>query len=96
MAISYVVEEGEVSEEVEVPLRDGGLPVFKIGGAHLAAELDARRYRGLRLPNGLLVILASDPEATKAAKNPTPKSVFRFLEMKTKRWVDSMGLEEGM
>ena len=35
-------------------------------------------------------------EATKAAKNPTPKSVFRFLEMKTKRWVDSMGLEEGM
>ena len=34
-------QESEAS--LERPLREGGLPVFKIGGAHLAAELDAKR-----------------------------------------------------
>ena len=41
---TVVVCAGQESEaSLEVPLREGGLPVFKIGGAHLAAELDAKR-----------------------------------------------------
>ena len=41
---TVVVCVGQESEaSLEKPLRDAGLPVFKIGGAHLAAELDAKR-----------------------------------------------------
>lgn len=32
-----------------------------------SAELDPRSYRGLRLANGIRVLLASDPDTTKAA-----------------------------
>ena len=41
---TIVVCAGQTSESsLEKPLTEGGLPVFKIGGAHLAAELDAKR-----------------------------------------------------
>ena len=41
---TVVVCAGQESEaSLEKPLAAGGLPVFKIGGAHLAAELDAKR-----------------------------------------------------
>jgi 2,4-dienoyl-CoA reductase (NADPH2) len=33
----------ECEVTLEAPLRAAGLPAFKIGGAHLAAELDAKR-----------------------------------------------------
>ena len=30
-------------DSLEAPLRELGMPTFKIGGAHLASELDAKR-----------------------------------------------------
>jgi len=41
---TVVVCAGQESEaSLEAPLRAAGLPVFKVGGAHVAAELDAKR-----------------------------------------------------
>jgi len=41
---TVIVCAGQVSEaSLEKPLRDLGVPTFKIGGAHLASELDAKR-----------------------------------------------------
>ena len=42
---------------------EGRLQVFDVA----SAELDRRAYRGLILPNGLRVLLASDPASAKAA-----------------------------
>lgn len=65
---TVVVCAGQTSvTDLESPLADAGIPVFKIGGAHLAAELDAKRAidQGSRL--------AADIE------NATPEKVGEYV-----------------
>ena len=55
--------EGRCVHIQAAPAADSKTLVYSIE----SAALDARSYRGLLLPNGMRVLLASDPEQVKAA-----------------------------